>query len=402
MSSFKKRVTSNQPKLPPGTKLSSHNGQVLVSTGVSSLDDVLGGGLPVGSILLVLSDRKTNYSRILTNYFVAQGLASNHQVHVAAVEENLRPMLKRLPSWCPEVALANTSVPGPGEMKAEQNPTSSEKLKIAWRYQNLPTNSQATTPAGSRGERPEGPAAFCENFDLMQPVNPEVLGQPNLTTTTLDSSVDDHYQTLFAQLAGVVEDGFSSLAPAPTTGGRDRNILRLAIHDMASPLWHSPSPKSCFAFLHALRGLLRFSFATCMITVPAHLYQHGSQQSGFIRRMEHLCDAVVELESFAGSRRTKAIGALPKYHGFFYVHKQPLLNSLVPSSTRLSAITGTQLSANNLAFKQKRHKFVIETFYLPPEGGVSERRVAPPKGSSQSSESTSRLQGKPPLHSLDF
>ncbi|KAJ1969620.1 Elongator subunit elp4 [Dispira parvispora] len=399
MSSFKKRVASNQPKLPPGTKLSSHNGQVLVSTGVSSLDDVLGGGLPVGSILLVLSDRKTNYSRVLTNYFVAQGLASSHHVHVASVEENIRPMLKRLPSWCPEVALANTKVPEPREIEAEQSPASSEKLKIAWRYQNLPTSSHTTTPAGPRSERSKGPVPFCENFDLMQPVNPEVLDQPNLTTSSLDSSVNDHYQALFSQLAGLVENGFSSLAPVPATGGRDRNIIRLAIHDMASPLWHSSSPESCFAFLHALRGLLRFSFATCMITVPAHLYQRGPQKSGFIRRMEHLCDAVVELESFAGSRGTKAMGDLPKYHGFFYVHKQPLLNSLVPSSTRLSAITGTQLSANNLAFKQKRHKFVIETFYLPPEGGVSERRVAPSKDGSQSS--TSSVQNKPP-QSLDF
>lgn len=33
--------------LPLGTKLSIHNGQLLTSTGVPSLDEVLGGGLPV-------------------------------------------------------------------------------------------------------------------------------------------------------------------------------------------------------------------------------------------------------------------------------------------------------------------------------------------------------------------
>ncbi len=41
MSSFKKRVQTNQTKIPQGTRLSPYNGQLLISTGVPSLDDIL-------------------------------------------------------------------------------------------------------------------------------------------------------------------------------------------------------------------------------------------------------------------------------------------------------------------------------------------------------------------------
>lgn len=50
MSSFQKR--RNLINIP-GTKPSLQNGQLLVSTGNLSLDHILGGGIPIGSILLI-------------------------------------------------------------------------------------------------------------------------------------------------------------------------------------------------------------------------------------------------------------------------------------------------------------------------------------------------------------
>ncbi|KAJ2367955.1 Elongator subunit elp4, partial [Coemansia sp. RSA 2610] len=65
MSSFRKRVPESQTKLPPATRLNPHSAQLLVSTGVPSLDDLLGGGLPVGGILMIEEDRQTGYSNTL-------------------------------------------------------------------------------------------------------------------------------------------------------------------------------------------------------------------------------------------------------------------------------------------------------------------------------------------------
>lgn len=61
----------------------------------------------------------------------------------------------------------------------------------------------------------------------------------------------------------------------------------------------------------------------------------------------------------------------------------PTINSLVPSSTKLSVLSGG--GGNNLGFKLRRKKFTIETFHLPPEGGINERRV-PEKDQSNKSK----------------
>ncbi|KAJ1973011.1 Elongator subunit elp4 [Dimargaris verticillata] len=391
MSSFRKRVPSKQPKLPPGTKLSPHNGQVLVSTGVPSLDDVLGGGLPAGSICLVLADRRTGYSNMLLNYFMAQGLAAGHQVHLTSADTTPQDLLKAIPSWCPEVAqdAAVLEPPSPSPTASTATTTTPEaKMKIAWRYQNLPSMD-----VDHDQNRPVGPHAsnlFCHSFDLLRPVRPKVLESANIDLFDLSAwrqhDLADPYEALFAHLCALIEEhGFSSLESGPAPA--ERNVLRIAIHALASPFWQGQNPNACVQFLHALKGLLRYSFSSCMITVPAHLYQtDGPHRSGFIRQLEHMCDAVVELESFAGSRSARPSASSLNCHGFFYIHKQPLLNSLVPSSSKLSIISGAQLSTNNLAFKQKRHKFVIETFHLPPEGGVNERRVEPPAAEKRSSE----------------
>ncbi|CAG8802435.1 14713_t:CDS:2, partial [Dentiscutata erythropus] len=61
-----------------------------------------------------------------------------------------------------------------------------------------------------------------------------------------------------------------------------------------------------------------------------------------------------------------------EYHGLFHVHKLPSINSLIPPSIKLSILAGNG-TENNLGFKLRRKKFSIETFHLPPEGGINER-----------------------------
>lgn len=43
--------------------------------------------------------------------------------------------------------------------------------------------------------------------------------------------------------------------------------------------------------------MLRFSFGTAMITVPSYLYD---EVPNVMKRIEHMVDAVIEIESFAG------------------------------------------------------------------------------------------------------
>jgi elongator complex protein 4 len=58
----------------PGTRPGLH-GQTLVSTGHPDLDRHLGGGLPLGSLLLLLEDGWSGHGTTLLRYFLAEGAA---------------------------------------------------------------------------------------------------------------------------------------------------------------------------------------------------------------------------------------------------------------------------------------------------------------------------------------
>ncbi|KAJ3037996.1 Elongator subunit elp4, partial [Rhizophlyctis rosea] len=96
MSSFKRRIPTASSNPPPATRISAHNGQTLLSTGVPSLDDVLGGGLPLGSLLLIKEDRFTGYAHLLLKYFITQGIVAGHAVCVASADENPEELARGL------------------------------------------------------------------------------------------------------------------------------------------------------------------------------------------------------------------------------------------------------------------------------------------------------------------
>lgn len=84
-----------------------------------------------------------------------------------------------------------------------------------------------------------------------------------------------------------------------------------------------------------------------------------------------------------------ASAIFPSHHGLLKILKLPAFQTLVPASDRFSTLRGLAASSssnasassgvgeNNLAFKVKRKRFIIETFHLDLEGGVGERRTTP-------------------------
>ncbi|KAG0163994.1 Elongator subunit elp4 [Apophysomyces sp. BC1015] len=367
--SFKRRNVDQQPKLPPGSRLSAYNGQLLISTGVPSLDDILGGGLPVGTVLLVKEDRATTYAQLLLKYFLAQGIASGHHCALTSRDDDPEELLRSL-MW-----LATTSEPeddDDGEA-AKAARSDNDRMKIAWRYSQLKkfgTGVRTPSPPAKPSSPPAtatktttasaDPPPYCSLFDLTKRIPQTTLDEANTSiidrATEFDAEESDDYETLLDDIRQVIIDGG----------------FRIGIHSLASPSWRSKTPYDLYKFFHALRGLLRFSFGAAFVTIPAYLYDNPS----FIRRIEHMVDAVIGIESFAGSPVHNDAVYTQNYHGFFHVDKLPVLNSLLPPSTKLSVLSGG--GSNDLAFKLRRKRFTIETFHLPPEGGVSTRRTEPP------------------------
>ncbi len=145
MSSFKRKGTS-KPGLPTysGTRTSPGSTQTLItSTGISSLDDILGGGLPLScSLVIAAPDKHSSYGELVLKYFVAQGLVAGHKMCVIGGAEELSQFVKEC-MWLPK---GSNSTQEAEEDEEEKGNDLAQKVKIAWRYENM---KQFKTTVGS-------------------------------------------------------------------------------------------------------------------------------------------------------------------------------------------------------------------------------------------------------------
>ncbi|BFZ03948.1 hypothetical protein BsWGS_06987 [Bradybaena similaris] len=349
-----------------GTKPSLYNNQLLISTGIPSLDYVIGGGLAVGTVLLVEEDTYGSYAKLMLKYFVAEALVTQQSVFLSSADGSVQQLVKELPGTVDEVSAqtpAKVTSPSPSTAhphtgtQAAGDPGSiahseDEKMKIAWRYQNSP-KVQVLPSAGTQ---------FGHYYDLTKTMDTGLVHASDISywstvragQTSVVSAVPDmnpNYWQLLQEIKNKIQAGCFGTAQEV----EKRSILRIGIHSLGSPLWGESADgrdPSLPLLLLALRGILRTAFAAAMITVPAHLFY----EKAFLHRVERLADTVIRLESFAGSDKEKN-PVFKEYHGLLHVLQVPRLNSLVPA----------QPETSDLAFKLRRKKFTIEKLHLPPE-----------------------------------
>jgi len=346
--SFKKRVSSKgRPSLPAGTKPSLANNQLLLSTGIPSLDAIIGGGLALGTVLLVEEDVHNTYGSMMHKYFLAEGAACNHCMFIASADKNLKDIVQELPE---QVGASEEKDPPP--MPAHGK-LSDDELKIAWRYSNMPKNQPSTKAV-----------QFGHYFDLSKTLSADHQNRLSIECFHAKYQSDLKNRTkinpLYQETLKQIEDTISkhNLSTSNTQG--IPNILRISLQSLGSPFWNETLTASEDAdfdpsltwFLLSLRALLRSSYAACMVSIPAQLFQ----DKAILRRIHHCCDTVIALESFAGSE--KATNPMyNEYHGLFHVRKL----------SRLNSINGPDIDTSDLAFKLRRKKFAIEKLHLPPD-----------------------------------
>lgn len=142
--SFKRRIPSKQATSYTGTRVSpSSPSTILVSTGIPSLDDILGGGMPLSCSLAILApDNHSAYGELVQKYFVSQGIASGQQVCI--VDDDGLSFAKDC-MWMPVGSSTNSFGVNDDEEKSVQ---SDERIKIAWRYERM-KHFQTTVSSGS-------------------------------------------------------------------------------------------------------------------------------------------------------------------------------------------------------------------------------------------------------------
>jgi elongator complex protein 4 len=135
MSTFRRKTSSKTADLFTGTRASSFSSStIFTSSGIASLDDILGGGLPLSCSLLVIApDTHSSYGELVQKYFISQGLVAGQKVCV--VDEEPEQFVSKC-MW------PSNGAPSPAVTTAEENDEMDEtnhepKVTIAWRYEHL-------------------------------------------------------------------------------------------------------------------------------------------------------------------------------------------------------------------------------------------------------------------------
>nr|XP_045013069.1 elongator complex protein 4 isoform X2 [Jaculus jaculus] len=338
-----------------GTRPSVRNGQLLVSTGLPALDQLLGGGLAVGTVLLIEEDKHNIYSPLLFKYFLAEGIVSGHTLLIASANENPAEILKGLPA---PLLDEKDKKEFDEDVCNHKTPEANTPMKIAWRYQLLPKVEVG----------PVSSSRFGHYYDASKKIPQKLLEDskwhgfflPEKLSSTLnpESCSSTHgYMKLLQFIKNIIyEEGFDGSNPQK----KQKNILRIGIQNLGSPLWgddiccreNCDKSHNLTKFLYVLRGLLRTSLSACIITVPTYL----TMNKAVIARVTNLSDTVIGLESFIGSER-ETNPLYKDYHGLIHIRQIPRLNNL----------TCDESAVKDLAFKSKRKLFTIERLHLPPD-----------------------------------
>ncbi|XP_034107488.1 elongator complex protein 4 [Drosophila nasuta] len=140
MMSFRKRTVQKPIR---GTRTSPHTAQVITSSGNPSLDEILGGGLPIGSICLIEEDRFMTHAKVLAKYFLAEGVESNQEIFLGSLDDLPAEVLRRLPKPLTDEEVEQDLRQ---DQQANKQPADKNGLRIAFRYNDLPlVNSEQTT-----------------------------------------------------------------------------------------------------------------------------------------------------------------------------------------------------------------------------------------------------------------
>ncbi|XP_055920025.1 elongator complex protein 4 [Eupeodes corollae] len=358
MSSFRRRLV--RPFII-GTKTSPQTGQIITGSGNPALDELLGGGIPMNSIILIEEDKHCIYSKVLCKYFLAEGVIKNQMIFLASLDDSPEEILKKLPQ---PVFLDENTNKGDVPQEFEQLSQDTSSLRIAWRYNDLPyLNVDKSFGEGDHhfnllNFMPENEwAAVVKILWDGNNVNQITLDENSPKPEIFDEEEDENDDSSSAAdgTSFFSNKHFQNLIDTLGKELKMNDFYRICIPSLGSPLWYDDNfGEDLLKFLTILRAFVQNTQCVCFLTMPMHLIAKNDKL--LVPKIRNLVDYAIELESFAGSER-ETNPAFKEYNGLLHFRKMSAINSLA------------LFQHSDLAFKLRRKKFVIEKFHLPPELG---------------------------------
>jgi elongator complex protein 4 len=249
------------------------------------------------------------------------------------------------------------------------------RTKIAWRYDKM---AKFRTSVGESAPSPQltdlgikltpGSSRLAANTTLPAPLRAQLEAAGTISYVDPGDGLTSALEALAA-----------ALAAAPTD-----QVVRVVVPDLGSRDWPLAAPEIP-RFLLCLRALLRPRPAVGIVTLPPALSTSptssssaspSSPDNAWITSLAHASDACLTLQGFGTA--PGHFRAFAPLHGLLTPHALPSPHHLLSPACRHSTLLGVKDGGEqNLGFRLKRKKFVVESVHLGIEGGTSERRTAP-------------------------
>lgn len=330
-------LSSTQQTSLPGIWTSTA-GSSVTSSGCECFDVALGGGFPVGAVVLLVEDDATNHHDAFTRLFLAQGLAHSHAVALAQQHSLAQDTFACLPS--PRIRAANSSLSAPhSELDSTRTPlqrdgprsesTSPASIEIAWRY-------AATAEEQKSRYRPKL-AKTAADTSIPMDLSTLCAPQPDAAVSFLGLDQDE------PDLKAILGDIASHVATA-----KQRSLFaRVAIAGLVPQLWDETNLSIC-QFVHGMRTIVASANAVALITAPSEA------STAAVRRM---VDAVLEINTYGG-KGAGVVGFGDEWNGTIAVKKSFRPHHCIRAFKPVSDVW---------VFKRGRRKYAFEQATAAPD-----------------------------------
>ncbi|KAL5735196.1 hypothetical protein ACOSP7_033057 [Xanthoceras sorbifolium] len=347
LSSFSRNLAAVPTPQTPGLKCGP-NGTTFVSSGIPDLDKILGGGFPLGSLVMVMEDAEAPHHMLLLRNFMSQGLVHNQPLLYASPSKDPRSFLGTLPS--------PTSSK---DDKSRHSDSEQDKgLRIAWQYKKYMGEHHQNFDDDKQ--------VFCNDFDLRKPLERHYFRGQRVDCVGIQDSTKlvalrDHCATFLAQFSRT--EGSSSCAG------------RIAIQSLCAPQCeHSNMEWDMLSFIKSLKGKLRSSNTVAVITFPPSLLSPSSS-----KRWQHMADTLLSVGAIPDEDKELArlLSGYQDMVGLLNVHKVARINTQVP----------VILEATTFSIKLHKRRFLtLECLNQAPVDGSSGSSYGTSGGCSGSSK----------------
>lgn len=334
-SSFTRNVLSVSSSHIPGVKCGP-NGTFFVSSGISDLDKILGGGIPLGSLVMVMEDAEAPHHMLLLRNFMSQGLVQNQHLLYASSSKDPRGFLGTLPS---------PSSSKDGKLR-NHDPEQDKGLRIAWQYKKYFGENQQSFD-GHRDSKQE----FCNDFDLRKPLERHFFSGQCVDCVSVKDSPN---------LAALRDRCTQFLAQFHRKDGSITAVGRIAIQSLCAPQCeYSNMEWDVLSFIGYLKSMLWSANAVAVVTFPPSLLSET-----FCKRLQHMADILLSVKAIPDDDKelAKLLTGYQDMVGFLNVYKVARINTQVPLI----------LEATTFSIKlQKRRFLVLECLNQAPIDGSS-------------------------------